>query len=101
MDILMRVHRVSTHHVERTVIHEDEEATAMVAELEVELSDSTGSGHGTIMLHFRSQAKIAEAKAMFTHGGVVTMTHLCISMPRAAAVSTMHASHYHRDKYHC
>ena len=74
MDIEMRVHRVSTHHIERTVTHEGEEARAMVAELEVELTDASGGGHGSIALHFRSQAKIAEAKQMFTQGGAVTMS---------------------------
>lgn len=73
MDIQMRVHRVSTHHVERTVMHEGDEARAMVAELEVELSD-VGDGHGSFQLHFRSQSKIAAAKEVFDQGGTVTVS---------------------------
>lgn len=74
MNVTMRVHRVSTHHTERTVTHEGEEARAMVAELEVELTDAGDAGHGTTTLHFRSQGKIAAAKDVFTQGGQVTLT---------------------------
>ncbi len=82
MDLQMRVHRVSTHHIERTVTHEGEEARAMVAELEVELTDASDAGHGTMTLHFRSQAKIAAAKDVFTQGGQVTMT-FAVAAPEA------------------
>lgn len=74
MDIQMRVHRVSTHHIERTVTHEGEEARAMVAELEVELTDAADAGHGSLALHFRSKLKIAEAQDVFKQGAMVTMS---------------------------
>jgi dihydroxyacetone kinase len=83
MEIQMRVHRVSTHHVERTVIHEGEEARAMVAELEVELTDGGDGGHGSQMLHFRSKAKIEEAKDVFAQGGMVALSFVKSAPPPA------------------
>jgi hypothetical protein len=73
MDTTMRVHTIATNHVERIVTHENEEARAMVAELEVELM-GTGDGTGTLSLHFSSQAKIAAAKKLFKQGEFVTLT---------------------------
>ena len=87
MEITMRVHRVSTHHVERTVVHEGDEATAMVAELEVELLDHADLGHGSLCLHFRSKAKIAEAKETFIQGEQVTLTFM--GKPQLETVETV------------
>lgn len=74
MDIQMRVHRVSSHHVEREVKFEGDTARAMVAELEVELLDTGDAGHGSLVLHFRSQSNIKAARDTFEQGGTVTMT---------------------------
>jgi len=74
MDIMMRVHRVSSHHVERSVIHEGDEVMAMVSELEVELVDAGDCGHGSMTLHFRARKEIAEAQELFPQGGIVTLS---------------------------
>lgn len=73
MDIPMRVHRVSTHPVDVDVVFNGEKARASLPELEVELMSD--HGHGSHMLHFRSAADIAAAKALFKQGNTVTMSY--------------------------
>ena len=73
MDISLRVHRVSTHPVEVPVVYNGETANAMLPELEVELVHEKGL-HGSITLHFRTQADIAAAHDMFKPGSEVIVT---------------------------
>lgn len=73
MDITLRVHRVSTHPVEVPVTYAGETAKAMLPEMEVELVHEAGL-HGTMTLHFRTQADIAAAKDMFMPGSEVIVT---------------------------
>lgn len=72
MNIPMRVHRVSIHPVEVEVVFNGERALANLPELEVELTSD--DGHGSHMLHFRSSAEIAEAKALFKQGSTVLLS---------------------------
>lgn len=72
MNVPMRVHRVSIHPVEVEVVFNGEKAQANLPELEVELTSA--DGHGSQMLHFRSSADIAAAKAMFKQGSDVMMS---------------------------
>lgn len=73
MNIPMRVHRVSTHPVDVEVVFNGEKARASLPELEVELTSD--HGHGSHMMHFRSAADIASAKAVFKQGGTVIMSY--------------------------
>ena len=73
MDISLRVHRVSTHPVEVPVTYDGETAKAMLPELEVELVHEKGL-HGSMTLHFRTQADIAAARDMFAPGSEVVVT---------------------------
>ncbi len=73
MDIMFCVNRVSTHSVEVPVQYNGEEARAMLPETEVELYDDK-TMHGSLTLHFRSQAEIAEARTMFVAGSMVKLS---------------------------
>lgn len=73
MEFALRVHRASTHPAEVPVQYNGETVRAIMPELEVELCDDSGM-HGTTTLHFRAQAEIAEARALFTQGSQVMMT---------------------------
>lgn len=68
-----RINRVSTHPVEVEVSYNGDKARAMLPEMEVEMHDET-SKHGSITLHFRSQAEIEEAKSLFMPGGMIMAT---------------------------
>ena len=87
MDIQMRVHNASVHHHERTVTHEGEEARAMVAQFEVELTDMSSAGHAIMTLRFSSQSKIAEARKMFKQGEYVTMSFAAAAPDKVETVA--------------
>ncbi len=72
MDITMRVNRVSTHPVEVPVTYAGQDMKAMMPELEVELFHEHGT-HGSLTLHFRTAAEIADAKAAFVQGSEITL----------------------------
>lgn len=73
MDIEFHVHRVSTHSVEVPVVYDGQTAKAMLPEMEVELVHMKGL-HGSMTLHFRTQADIASARDIFQAGSAVVVT---------------------------
>jgi hypothetical protein len=96
MDLTYYVHSVSTHPVNVTVHYEGQEITAPIPQLEVELTHLHGKS-GSLLLHFRTAAEIAEAKELFTQGGTVMLSVTHHEHKAPPAVIDTAAEHEHAE----